>query len=189
MNPPTDRTHPRLLRPVRALRWPAGGLALGIGWGIAARGWMRYVSEDPEFSWSGTLFIIALAGLAGLALGTVEGLRRRGARLWRLVLVLPALLMFLSPGMIMLPSAVFGSLALTGRGGRWVRIATTLLAIAPISVFFVEDLTGPRHPFALMLAGYVALCVALAAGWTAALRRRVVVPQPAREEVSDHVPA
>ena len=31
-----------------------GGLALGV----ISRLWMRWISTDPEFSWSGTIFIV-----------------------------------------------------------------------------------------------------------------------------------
>lgn len=30
----------------------------GVGLGVIARAWMRWISTEPEFSWSGTIFII-----------------------------------------------------------------------------------------------------------------------------------
>ena len=41
----------------------ATGFALGAGWGVLARVWMRQVTDAPSFSWSGTLFIIGLSAL------------------------------------------------------------------------------------------------------------------------------
>ena len=47
-------------RPSRFL--PIGGLMVGAlggaAFGAAFRVWMRFVSDDPAFSWSGTLIII-----------------------------------------------------------------------------------------------------------------------------------
>ena len=41
---------------------PVGGLMVGAvggaAFGAAFRVWMRFVSDDPAFSWSGTLIII-----------------------------------------------------------------------------------------------------------------------------------
>ena len=48
------------------VRAAAAGLALGAGWGVLARVWLRMISTNPEFSWSGTLLIIGFSALAGL---------------------------------------------------------------------------------------------------------------------------
>lgn len=148
---------------IRDGQWPLVGLAAGLVWGAAARGWMRYVSEDPEFSWSGTLAILGLSMLAGLTLGSVEWLRRKGCRGWRRLAALPALLMFASPGMLMAPSALFGALALSGRGGRWVRLPAVALAAGPAAPFLLEE--GFPHSTAVSLGWYALLCLALAVGW------------------------
>lgn len=157
-----------------ALRWVGIGLLAGAGWGVVARAWMRYISDDPSFTWSGTLFIVGLAALAGLSLGVVELLRRRGARLWRLLLALPAVVMFAGPGAPMLPSAVFGGLALTGRGGWRVRVPALVLAVAPlVALVVVEGLDAFPNSVVLSLAWYVGLCAWLAVGWSVVWRRRV----------------
>src|SRR5918994_253213 len=74
---PPPVTRRRLPGPVVLL----GGLLGGVVWGIDARVWMRFISTDPEFTWSGTLFIVIGFGVAGLGqaagyLGRRAGLRR-----------------------------------------------------------------------------------------------------------------
>lgn len=155
------------------LRLLAVGLVGGVVWGVLARAWMRYVSDDPQFTWTGTLIILGVATLAGLSLAVVELLRRRGARAWRLLLAAPALVMFASAGLPMLPSAVLGGLAVTGRGGRWVRGLAVLGALAPVAALVVLEGVDafPRSPV-LSLLGYVLLCGGLALGWSVVWRRR-----------------
>ena len=49
------------------------------------RGWMRFISTAPEFTWSGTGFILGSATMAGLGFGLIESARRSGRnRAWRL---------------------------------------------------------------------------------------------------------
>src|ERR687898_224194 len=67
---PPPVTRRRLPGPVVLL----GGLLGGVVWGIDARVWMRFISTDPEFTWSGTLFIVIGFGVAGL--GEAVGLFR-----------------------------------------------------------------------------------------------------------------
>ena len=45
----------------RLARGAALGFALGAGWGVLARVWMRLITTDPEFSWAGTLMIVGLS--------------------------------------------------------------------------------------------------------------------------------
>ena len=42
-----------------------GGLAGGLAWGVIPRLWMRFISTNPEFTWSGTLFIVIGFGSPG----------------------------------------------------------------------------------------------------------------------------
>lgn len=168
-------------------RWPVAGLLAGAAWGGVARAWMRYVSTDPEFSWSGTLAIVGMTTLAGTALGGVEALRRGGARSWRRLLAVPALLMFAGPGLIMLPTAVFGALALSGRGGRGLRPVAAVLALAPLSFFFLADESHP-HSLWLTLAWYLVLCVGLAVGWLPVMLPRITAephPVPPKSQVEE----
>ena len=73
-----------------ALRYAGLGIALGAGWGVLARIWMRQVSTIHNFSWTGTLFIVGLAALAGASLGLVHAARRRGGSRWWRLAALPS---------------------------------------------------------------------------------------------------
>lgn len=106
------------------------GVALGAGWGILARVFMRLVSTSPEFSWAGTLLIVGLSALLGAGIGLVAGARAAGrTRWWRLAPV-PGLFLFASPGMVLLPGAVGVALAASVRR-VWLR---ALLCVAGLGV-------------------------------------------------------
>ena len=51
-----------------------------VGVGCLAASLVRFISEDPEFSWSGTLFIVGGFAVFGLAQSVVAVARRRLAR-------------------------------------------------------------------------------------------------------------
>ncbi|MFC5379391.1 hypothetical protein [Aquipuribacter nitratireducens] len=153
------------------LRWLGGGLLAGVAWGVAARLWMRYLADVPSFSWEGTLFILGLTGVAGLALGGVELLRRRGVGAWRVLLVVPALVMFAGQGLPFLPCAVLGGLAVSGRGGPGVRLPAALLAASPVVMFWVLDVDVP-HSLTVTALWFLALGAALAVAWAPLWRRR-----------------
>jgi hypothetical protein len=145
------------------------GLLAGLGWGVAARAWMRTVSEVPEFSWTGTLFILAATGLAGVALGVLEALRRSGTGVARLVLVIPALLMFASAGMVMLPGALLLGLALSGRGARWLSaVAAWLAQVSTVVILYDQLAPITPYPAFIQVGGYLALVLALGAAWRTA---------------------
>lgn len=92
------------------------GAVTGAGWGLLARIWMRLISSDPEFSWTGTLAIIGLAALLGCGVGMVAASRRAGRSLWWTLTVIPGLALFLSPGMLLAPCFLIGALAYARRG-------------------------------------------------------------------------
>lgn len=157
-------------------RQAAAGLVIGAGWGVAARVWMRLISTDPEFTWSGTLSIITVAALAGLGLGLVSGARACGRRsLWRLAALLAFPIVAAPQGIVaFLPAFLLGGLALSGRlSPRW---RTTLLAVAaamPVLMWFA--ILGPDEratmPFATFVIGLTALSACLAGGGSLLLRR------------------
>ena len=43
----------------------AAGLFGGFALGVIARAWMRLITEDPEFTWKGTIFIVGASPSSG----------------------------------------------------------------------------------------------------------------------------
>lgn len=146
---------------VRVLTTTAAGLGLGVSWGIAARVWMRLISTVPEFSWTGTAFIIGVTGLSGLALGFLYGVRRTGrSRWWRVVAVL-CLPTFASPGMLFLPAFLLGGLLYLRH--RWARLTGGLgIVLSQVGLWVVtrEDAINPW----VLHGGFLILSLTLAAG-------------------------
>src|SRR3954454_7152387 len=65
--------------------WLTGtGAAVGAAYGVALRAWMRLVSTDPDFTWSGTGYIVGAFTVLGAMVGLATAGRRREWR-WRLV--------------------------------------------------------------------------------------------------------
>lgn len=157
------------------LAGPAAGAALGI----VARGWMRLITDEPEFSWSGTIFIVAAFVLTGFGHSVAwavreAGWRRRGtlARVAGAVLTLP---LFVGAGALMLPTVLAGSLALWRPDWpRWVRwVAATVAAAPPVMVVAG---TAREHQTVRAAAGLV-LFVATYAVVVASMRA-IVAPGP-----------
>lgn len=110
-------------------RAAALGTLAGAVWGVLARVWMRLISGDPEFSWSGTLVILGLAALLGCGVGLAAQATRAGrSRWWRLAIV-PGLVLFLSPGMLLAPSFLIGSLAFARRGRIFSAVGSTAIVL------------------------------------------------------------
>jgi len=157
----------------RLARGAALGFALGTAWGVLARVWMRLITTDPEFSWSGTLMIVGLSAVLGLGVGVVDAARRTGRTgFWTLVVV-PGLLLFMSPGMMLAPSFLLGGLA-WGQRGHAARVVGLLAIAGSLAVGIwvgLEDIT------VAYVVGYVALALALA--WASSLVwQRRALPRP-----------
>lgn len=124
----------------------------GAAVGVALRAWMRVVSDDPEFTWSGSLFIVGAFVVLGITSGVVAAGRARG---WRGALVgaraagvVFGLACFGAAGAAMLISVPPGALAL-GRHDwpRWVRTLLAAVAVAgtvAIGLGLVEVPMGRR---------------------------------------------
>jgi hypothetical protein len=118
-----------------------GGCALGI----IARAWMRLISEEPDFTWSGTIFIVAGFTIFGFAQSIAAVVRSRDVRLPVSAIVrtfgtISMLPLFAGAGALMLPTAVGGGLAMARV--NWPPIARCLclvLAGAPV-VYVGNDL-------------------------------------------------
>ena len=166
-------------------RRATAGLVLGAGWGVAARAWMRLISTEPEFSWSGTLLILTFAALAGLGLGLVSGARASGRRSWWRFAALLAFPMVAAPQGIVafLPAFVLGGLALSGRWSVWLR--TSLLALAaamPVLMWFamLTPIDRADGRFSTFVVGLLVLGAGMAGGGATLFGRwhRAAAPLP-----------
>ena len=140
----------------RLVRCGAGfalGLALGATLGAAMRGFMRLASTDPSFSWSGTLFIIAVFALFGATQGLAAGARRAGLRRRSLtplrVLAGAGLALIMTgAGMMLAPTIIGGGLAVHRHDWpRWARVVGGILAGADLVA--VAALTSNELGFGL----------------------------------------
>jgi hypothetical protein len=161
----------------RAIRLIPLGVLCGAGWGVAARVWMRLISTDPTFTWSGTLFIVGASAFAGLGMGIVMALRNR----LRGIGVAAMLPLGLGPGMIMLPTVALGGMAIRWRARR--RLAGVLAAVGVLSAGL---LAGGQLLSELSLVRAV-ICFVLYLGLTAWLAAMLAVSLRPRQRSSDDV--
>lgn len=134
------------------LRSAAVGLALGLLWGVVARGFMRLLATAPEFTWSGTLFIVGTAGLVGALVAVVRAQRLAGRSWWFRLLGLPFVLLFSAAGAVMAPG-VLGVVLLADRR-RW--LAVPGLALVGLTLWAVgQDVETPLS--ARQVAGVVVM--------------------------------
>jgi hypothetical protein len=145
----TDLAAAPVLSPT-AFRWrlgpalAAGGLG-GCALGVFARGWMRLIAEDPDFTWGGTIFIVGAFTAFGLGQAGAAFARRRCLRRWKLTVaraigVVTMLPLFVGAGSLMLPTVVGAGLAVART--RWysvVRVACAVVASGPV-LFVAYDL-------------------------------------------------
>ena len=159
-------TAPLPLRREPVLRSLGIVVAFGVGgavWGAVARAWMRLITEEPEFSWSGTLFIVGLFAVVATFQGCALAVRRRRWPGWaqapvRVLAGVVALLLGAGAGMIMLPALVCGPLAI-GRTTwrRWIRIS--LAAIAGVNAVVLLPLFLGELSMARSIVGWLAMLV------------------------------
>lgn len=172
----TSRSHPgQIGSPIHRRSWTAHlgvGLITGVGLGVAARGFMRLLAVDPEFTWSGTVFIVGLFAVFGVVQGGVAAImsrttRRRITVPARLMGGLSYLMLGGGAGTLMVPFLWFGALALW-RITWHRRVRATLAALAAANMVAVVGLTlsedgldrlrepGVVAGFALFAATYAA---------------------------------
>jgi hypothetical protein len=185
---------PLLSRSRRSGRWIVVGAPFaGAGLGVVARGWMRLITDDAEFSWSGTIFIIVAFAIAGAGHGVAwvvrrAGVRRRWSTTARVVAGVSTLPLFMGAGGMMLPT-VFGASVASARTAwpRTARLAAALVAI-PIPIIIGLDLVdrgltpGVLLGMVLMIATYAvvvrsshAIAAPIADGWRLPRIVRVVI--------------
>ena len=105
--------------------------------GAIARGWMRLFADEPEFTWSGTILIVGVFGVAGFGITLAATARQAGwrrlittpIRVVAAVLVLP---MFAGAGSVMLPTVALGAFAAWRPVRRWIRVVIAVVAAVPV---------------------------------------------------------
>ena len=127
-------------RPILML---AAGLFGGLALGIIARAWMRLISDDPQFTWNGTIFIVGGFTVFGFTQSMVAVARRRPRRRWALTILravgtIGLMPLFVGAGALMLPTVVAGGLAKARVD--WNNIARSIcLAVATLPVVIIAS--------------------------------------------------
>ena len=172
VDPQPRTTHPFLTLAV--------GLFGGFALGVIARAWMRLISEDPEFSWGGTIFIVLVFTIFGLSQSIVAVVRRRARRRWTLTIarvggVVGFMPLFGGPGSILMPTVVGGGLALWRTDWRRVpRVICLLVASGPV-VFVGSQLVGSFGWSMHALLGFLSMLAIY--GTVIAATRYTIEPQ------------
>ena len=138
----------------------AGGALTGAVWGVAARLWMRSIATDPQFTWSGTAYIVAVPTIVGLCMGIVRS--SRAPKVSRFFGVASAVLLGMGAGMLMLPTVLLGSVANARR--RWhavFRILLAALAAVPVLAVLSETSSLPLVRRTAAMLVYGVLCFAM----------------------------
>jgi hypothetical protein len=105
---------------------------------------MRWVSSNPEFSWAGTITILAAFSAFAAAQSTAAVVRLRATRpgtiaVARAFAAVVSLGLFGGAGAFMLPTVLFGSIAVWRNGARWiVRALCAVLALPSVGVVVLE---------------------------------------------------
>jgi hypothetical protein len=146
---------------------------------------MRLISENPEFTWTGTLLILAFAALLGLGVGLVHGARRSGRSSWWTLAVLPGLVLFAGAAIPLAPCFLLGGLA-WGVRGRWPRVVGGLAVVGSVVLmtWLVVSEPGPVTFADLVVfeTGYVAMAVTVSLASALVWQRRNV---PAHRPAAD----
>jgi hypothetical protein len=145
------------------------GLALGAAWGVAARGWMRLVSTEPEFSWAGTLAIVGLGAVFGLLVALSWRARHaKGRRRWLRLVAVPGLLLFAGQGLPFAPAFLVAG-PLLRRRHPLARLGVLLCVVGPAVLLWwtgrvdqVHMLAVPQRVQVSMLIGMPLLAAAIA---------------------------
>lgn len=138
------------------------GLVAGFGLGSFARAWMRFISDDPEFTWTGTIFIILGFTVFGGSQAIVVATRRWNAQrptltAVRVIAALAMLPLFAAAGAVMFPTVIGGTLALSRVDWRVTTRCLFLLPAAGPVAFVGADLVNSFGWSAHMLAGFAAM--------------------------------
>lgn len=132
----------------------AAGAGAGLAWGVAVRLWMRVIAEDPEFTVSGTVFIVGAATIAGLGMAVAHVARRNRWRFGKVASVLGGILIVplgTGAGSILLATVVVGGVAL---GRPRIALPVRLAVLAPVVLIGFSAL-GVSIGVAIALVGLV----------------------------------
>ncbi len=132
----------------------------GVAWGGAARLWMRYISEDPEFSIAGTSFIIGIPTVISLC----SVLARRSVK-WRPIARRPAravagfstILLGGAAGILMMPTLLLGGIAWAYRRQLPSLLLVPIAALACVPIVFVVQEIPSGGRFLLAFPAYLLL--------------------------------
>jgi hypothetical protein len=164
------------------------GVVGGTALGAIARAWMRLISDDPQFTWSGTLFIVIGFAVFGLAQSIVAVVRDRATRRWstsiaRLLGTIGLMPLFVGAGALMMPTVVGGGLAAARPEWRArTRLIWFVVACGPVFVVgrqLVDDFGVSTHALAglLMMLAIYATIVRAAQSTLAANHRGLRIPR------------
>jgi hypothetical protein len=137
-------------------------VVFGALFGVVLRLWMRFVSTEPEFSWSGSVYIVGVFAILGLMAGLVGMARSRGGKGLlgtRIAGSVLALGCFMAAGAAMFPTIVPASLGVARTD--WPRALRGGLIIfgATVAVLVVMSIDGlPLGHRLVALAMYLPLC-------------------------------
>jgi len=149
---------------------------VGAGYGVALRAWMRLITQEPEFTWSGTGYIIGVFTVLGVSAGLVSAGRARGwGRLLtgtRIVAITLSLGCFMAAGSAMFPTVVPAALGLARSG--WPRLVRAGLVLFGAGAALVVVLTLPGLSPTRRLVALV--CYALLCSVEVALMARLYAP-------------
>jgi hypothetical protein len=148
------------------MRRLAFGAVGGFVLGVIARAWMRFIADEPEFTWSGTLMIVLGFTIFGSSQAAVSVARRRrnaGAAVFAMRALGAAgmLPLLVGAGALMLPTVVGGGLVKERlHWSRGARLVCALVAAVPLVLVargLVDTFGWSLHAalgFVLMLAIY-----------------------------------
>jgi hypothetical protein len=157
----------------------AAGLFGGLALGIIARAWMRLISDDPQFTWGGTIFIVGGFTVFGFTQSVVAVARRRTRRRWTLTIVrvvgtIGLLPLFVGAGALMLPTVVAGGLAKARvewhNVARWICLAVATVPVLIAGSGLVGSFGWSLHTtvgFLAMIALYATIVSATRFTFTA----------------------
>ena len=111
----------------------------GLALGVTARIWMRLITDEPEFSWGGTVGVVGVFVLfalgTGISLMMSTGSRARDwfGRVVGLLLTMP---LFGAAGAQMMTTVILGSISLHRTSWKvWIRVFFGLLALVlPVGI-------------------------------------------------------